>query len=126
MTTINVKGDMPVVIQLKPIKVGADYAFTLYFKDDNRAARDTTGWTMEMKGRENNARGEVVFSLTTVASAGITHTPAEGKFAVKIAKTISALFDVGVIAFDIKVTDSNSDVIFPIEGKITVLETVTR
>ena len=124
--TLTIKGDMPATFPLKPLKVGQDYAFTLYFKDDNRAARDTTGWTMEIKGRENNARGEVIFSLTTVASAGITHTPAEGKFAVKITDTQTALIDVGVIAWDCKVTDANGDITFPLEGTIPVKETVTR
>lgn len=124
--TITIKGDMPVNFQLKPIKIGQDYAFTIYFKDDNRAAKVTTSWVMEIKGRENNARGDVVFTLTTVASAGITHTAAEGKFAVKITDTMSALFDVGVIAWDCKVTDANGDITFPLEGTIQVLETVTR
>lgn len=122
--TLTIKGEMPVKFPFKPMKVGQDYAFTIYFKDDNRAAKNTTGWSMEIKGRENNANGDEVFSLTV--GSGITHTAAEGKFAVKIADTITSLIDVGTVAVDVKVTDSNGDITFPLEGEIEIKETVTR
>jgi hypothetical protein len=111
-------------LDLPPIKVGSDYEFTIEILDDNEAAQDTTNWTMELKGRTPNANGEEVFSLSV--SSGITHTPAEGKFAVKISNAITSLFNVSKIVWDVKITDSNGDITFPFEGTFTVLATVTR
>jgi len=122
--TLTIKGEMPVNFPFKPMKVGQDYAFTIYFKDDNRAAKDTTGWDMQIKGRENNANGTEIFDLTV--GSEITHTAAEGKFAVKIPDTVTALIDVGRVAIDVKVTDGNGDITFPLEGVIEMKETVTR
>jgi len=115
---------LPITLDLPPIKVGQDYEFTIEILDDNEAPQDTTDWTMEMKGRTPNANGEEAFSLSV--GAGITHTPAEGKFVVKIANTVTSLFNVSSIVWDVKITDANSDVTFPFEGTFSVLETVTR
>ena len=115
---------LPITLDLPPIKIGSDYEFTIELLDDNEASLDTTDWTMEIKGRSPNANGEEVFSLGV--STGITHTPAEGKFVVKIANSITSLFNVSKIVWDVKITDANDDITYPFEGTFTVLDTVTR
>jgi len=115
---------LPITLNMPPIKVGQDYEFTIYLLDDNEEAQDTTSWSMAIKGRANHANGEEVFSLTI--TAGITHTPAEGKFAVKISDTLTSAIDVKTVVWDCKITDANGDITFPFEGTFNILETVTR
>lgn len=115
---------LPITLDLPPIKIGQDYEFTIEMLDDNDDPRDTTDWTMQIKGRENNANGEEVFNLTV--GSGITHTPAAGKFQIKISDTITSTFNVSKIAWDCLVTDANGDKTFPFEGMFDILESVTR
>ena len=123
-TQVITTDELPITLQLPPIKIGQDYEFTIEMLDDNDATQDTTGWTMQIKGRENNANGEEVFDLTI--GSGITHTPAVGKFQIKISDTLTALFTVSKVAWDCLVTDANGDKTYPFEGVFTILESVTR
>jgi len=122
--TVTIEGEFPINLKLPPMKPGQDYAFTIEITDDNDAVQDTTGWDMEIKGRENNANGAEIFDLTV--GTEITHTAALGKFAVKIPDTTTTNIDVSRIAWDCKVTDGNGDISFPFEGIIEVKEAVTR
>lgn len=115
---------LPITLDMPPIKPGQDYPFTIEILDDNEEPENTTGWTMAIKGRANNANGDEVFSLTV--SNGITHTPASGKFDIKIPDTTTTNFKVNKIVWDVKITDANGDITYPFEGTFTVLETVTR
>lgn len=115
---------LPITLDLPPIKIGQDYEFTIEILDDNEDPKDTTSWAMAIKGREGHANGAEVFSLTI--GSGITHTAALGKFQVKLADTVTALFNTHKIAWDCKITDANGDITFPFEGTFTVLDTVTK
>lgn len=115
---------LPITLNLPPCKVGQDYEFTIEILDDNDDPRNTTSWTMQIMGRENNANGEQAFNLTI--GSGITHTAAEGKFQIKIADTVTTLFNVSRIAWDCMITDANGDKTFPFEGVLDILESVTR
>ena len=116
--------ELPIVLDLPPVKKGADYSFTIEMLDDNDAAKDTTGWTMQVTGRDAGANGDELFSLTV--GDGITHTPSQGRFVVKIAKTITATLPATRIVWDCAVTDSNGDVSYPFEGTLQILPSVTR
>lgn len=122
--TVIIEGEFPINLPLPPLKPGQDYAFTIEITDDNNAAQDTTGWDMEIKGRDGSASGVEIFDLAV--GTEITHTPSQGKFAVKIPDTTTVNIEVSSIAWDCKVTDGNGDITFPFEGVIEVLETVTR
>ena len=58
---------------------GGDWAETInLYEDDGTTVKDTTGYSMIMT--ITTPDGVVQTTLTTVASAGIVHTPALGQF----------------------------------------------
>lgn len=126
MATTNevVIDELPIELNLPPIVAGADYEFSLQILDDNDAAQDTTGWDMTIKGRATDVNGEVVFTLTV--GSGITHTPAQGKFDIKITDTVSASLNIPYVSWDCKITDADGDITYPFEGVFKVKQPVTR
>lgn len=115
--------EMPVSITLPPIKVGADYSFTLEFEDDNEEPKDTTDWVMEIAGREV-PNGAELFHLEI--DSGITHTPSLGRFIIKISNTITTDLTVTKVYWDCKVTDNNDEITYPVQGIWDVVGSVTR
>lgn len=122
--TKTLTGPTPLNVTLKPIPIGEDYRFTLRIKDDNGNVTDTTDWDMDIIFRENNKNGETVFTLGV--GSGITHTPGIGRFDVHITDTQTLLIDVSRLAWDMKLTDADGLIWYPMEGVVQVKETVTK
>lgn len=116
--------EMPITLKLPPITAGSDYQFSLQILDDNDNPQNTTGWSMEIKGREMDASGSQLFDLTV--GSGIVHTASVGKFDVTISRTVSVTLNIPYVAWDCKVTDASGNVTFPFEGVIKVRQPVTR
>lgn len=125
MTDIEITTDeLPITLDLPPIKCGSDYQFSIQILDDNDDPVNTTGWDMEIKGRSHSVNGTELFDLTTAVE--ITHTPASGLFTILIDNTITSALTVSKVYWDCKVTDDGDLVTFPFEGVFDILQAVTR
>ncbi len=123
MADITIIKEMPVDIQLPPIKPGADWDWTLEIKEQGLVV-NTTGYTFVVTGKDR-INGEVIFNLSI--GSGITHTAALGKFAVHIAGSVTALYDVRSIVWDCLLTTASGAIIPPLQGidnPVTVLPKV--
>jgi hypothetical protein len=118
--------ELPITLDLPPIMTGSDYEFSIQMLDDNEDAQDTTSWTMTIMGRAGGANGELLFTLTSSPSAGITMTAGTGSFVVKIADAITTTIKVSKVYWDCKVVDASSDVTFPFRGVLDIIQAVTR
>jgi len=114
----------PVPLDLPAITAGEDYEFEFQILDDNDEAQDTTGWSMDIKGRYDDENGEVAFTLST--GSGITHTPASGRFTCLIAAATTALFTAPYIVWDCKTTDSTNKIKYPFMGTFKIRQPITR
>lgn len=116
--------ELPITLDLAPIKVGSDYTFTIEIEDDNGDPQNTTGWDMEIAARASGVNGPEIFRLAL--ANGITHTAPIGRFAVKISHDTTSNITVSRLYWDCKIIDSNGDVTFPFEGIWEVKQAVTR
>lgn len=123
-SSLLITDEMPITLDLPVLVAGMDYRFSLQILDDNGDPYDTTGYDMTIKGRAMDENGDVLFTLSV--GSGITHTPAQGKFDIKISNTVSAAINVPYVAWDCKIEDASGEFTFPFKGTLKIQQPVTR
>ena len=102
----------------------ATFSFIVEYKDNNGAAIDLTGSSAKMQVRDTQGGSKLAFTLTS-PSGGIIITPALGKLVIKMTPTQTSKLFYPKSAYDIMITDSNSNKIKLVEGFLTLSRSVT-
>lgn len=121
-----ITGNMPVELELPPIKPGANWEWTFYITNDNDEPLNTTGYAFVMTGK-NRINGEKVFEIST-ANGKCVMTAAQGRFTNKLTPADTAQIDVQNVVWDCLLKDAGG-VVTPlfqgIEIPIRVLHALT-
>jgi len=102
----------------------ATFSFIVEYKDNNGAAINLTGSTAKMQVRDTQGGSKLAFTLTS-PSGGIIITPELGKLVIKMTPTQTSKLFYPKSAYDIMITDSNSNKIKLVEGFLTLSRSVT-
>lgn len=101
------------------LKRGATFHRTLLFKRDGEAV-DLTGYEAKCQVREAPDGGKLLAEVECIVS------PSAGRVDLLIQASVSAGFESGIYAWDIRVTSPASVVAFYVGGKFIVLPSVTE
>lgn len=118
--------NMPVELELPPIKPGADWEWTFYIEDDNGNPVNTTGYMFSMVGKAR-VNGAQVFVIST-ANGKCVMSASVGKFACKLPASETALLNERSIVWDCLLRDGAGGVTPLFQGvniPIEVLNAVT-
>ena len=96
-----------------------DFSKTLYFKSLG-VAMDLTGYTGKAEIRENKDDANLIVALQ------VTIDPLIGSIVISLTDTQTILLPVGVLAWDLVLTDPHGSRQNYIEGQVDVVSTVTR
>ena len=103
-----------------PIDQGADYTTTFNITDDN-------GVAVDMSTYSGNGMIRKSYSSSNSFALGVTANNANGLVVVTLSANTSAAMSAGRYVYDIKVTDSVSNIVSRIaEGIVTINPQVTR
>lgn len=114
--------DLPITLDLHPIKQNADWEVTFTVEDDNEDPEDITGWTAAMDIRLPD--GTLLIAMTTADK--ITNGGATGEFTIRLVDTDTIDFPRAMAEYDFFADDQggNHDCLF--EGRIEIKRRVTR
>ena len=100
------------------------FSFIVEYKDPDNNVIDLTGASAKLQVRNTQGGSKLAFTLTS-PSGGIIITPELGKLVIKMTPTQTSKLFYPKSAYDIMITDSNSNKIKLVEGFLTLSRSVT-
>ena len=107
------------------IEKGETYRKTFYWKNQNKSAKDLTGYTARMQIRKSNQSASFLQELTT-GNGGITITPAEGKIELLISDTDTSALEGTYAVYDLELIDGGGEVKKFARGSVAMTDEVTK
>ena len=105
------------------IKQGADWATSIYVKDDNDQPFNLTGYTAKMQIRMK--AGASLIKEISSPSSGITITGATGVIGLSLTHTETALFSFAEAEYDLLIISPGTTDTYPIGGKVKIIRRIT-